>query len=348
MNKIMKNENIKILDCSLRDGGYKFDWEIPLVSVKEIASSLVDSKVDFIEAGYIRDDVINKKKTTLFNSIEQAESLFVHNNNPKILLMFNQGEFSATKLIGIEKSNIISGFRIAFHKNDYKDAIKSAIIIKKLGYSVFFQPMIVSSYSLDQFKALSNEVSRSLDPDGFYIVDSFGAIVTDQLLDYFNILSENSNKNMMLGYHAHNNLQLAFANSIAVINKIKDRRIIIDCSLMGIGRGAGNLPTELITEYLNSEYNSEYDLISIYSTLKNSIIPLSEKKKWGYSFTYFLSAKYHCHPKYAEELMKLDLSADELHNILTKIMLSFSNSFDKVLFEKILYDFKKEKNDTVI
>jgi len=273
--------NIKILDCTLRDGGYKFDWEIPSEYVLNISSSLINSGIDFIEAGYITDHHLDKKKTTLFNFTDQAEALFKSHKklSSKILLMFNQGEFSPETLKKSKKSKIISGFRIAFHKKDFKKAIKSALIIKECGYLVFFQPMILSSYSQDQFYNLIHEVYKNIEPDGFYIVDSFGAIITDKLLDYFRILVQNTDNKIILGYHAHNNFQLAFANSIAVIKEIKGRKLMIDSSLMVIGRGAGNLPTELITEYLNNKFNSHYNLLSIYFSIKNSILPLFEKKK---------------------------------------------------------------------
>ena len=125
------------------------------------------------------------------------------------------------------------------------------------------------------------------------IVDSYGAMYFDDLKRIFDVLNLNLNKNIKIGLHSHNNMQLSFALAIMFINLAKntDRNLIIDSSLMGIGRGAGNACSELLINYLNEKYNKKYDYNQIIKLIDEYIVPLSKKHSWGYSLPYAIAGQ---------------------------------------------------------
>jgi 4-hydroxy 2-oxovalerate aldolase len=146
---------------------------------------------------------------------------------------------------------------------------------------------------------LIDEINK-LDVYCLAIVDTFGSITQAKLAHLFRLIDHNLNPAIRIGYHAHNNLQLAFANAIEIINLHGKRDIVLDCSCYGIGRGAGNLPTELIVNYLNQQQGEEiYNLSPILDTIDLDILPIFREKAWGYSSHHALSGMLDLHPNYA-------------------------------------------------
>lgn len=335
---------IKILDCTLRDGGYINNWNFKNSHICKILQSLQDSKVDIIECGYLNFKEGGKHNTTLFKELDNIDS-FIKNLNPSIakVAMINFGDFNPSSL-PLKQETYIDGIRIAFHKEQLKQALQQAVIVKEKGYKVFFQPMITKRYKDIEFLDMLYKVNE-LDPYSFYIVDSFGSMTLKEFKKYIFLSNDNLNVDIILGYHSHNNMQLAFANAINLSSQGLQRGVILDSSIYGIGRGAGNLNTELIMDYLNKEYKYKYNITPLLEVIDSLLEVLMNKNSWGFSPAQYLSASLEVHPNYVNYLTsKNNVYIATIQKILNKIPFDKRNSFDKGLIEKLYIETLLESN----
>ena len=182
------------------------------------------------------------------------------------------GEISAEEIVP-HQLGYIDGIRLTFHNSECEDTKRLAKDLMGKGYKVFIQPVGSTSYQDDELLALINDVNI-LNPYAFYIVDTLGSMYKNDLLRKFFLVEYNLNKDICFGFHSHNNLQLSFANAMTLLELHTDRHIIIDSSIFGMGRGAGNLNTELITHYINSNIENRYDLVAILELIDDVILPI--------------------------------------------------------------------------
>ncbi|MDD6056226.1 MAG: aldolase catalytic domain-containing protein [Helicobacteraceae bacterium] len=325
---------ISILDCTLRDGGYINNWDFAPQHINRILTSLNAAKIDIIELGYLKDSATFG---TLFQSINALESYASILKTAKKVAMINLGDFNIKSL---EKNkNIIDGIRLAFHKKDLKIALESAAFIKNLGYKLFLQPMVSKSYSDIEFLQLVQSANK-LKPHAFYIVDSFGSMGLKEFSHYLDMVENNLHSSIKIGYHSHNNMQLAFCNAIKMCESNLSHDILLDSSIYGIGRGAGNLNTELIADFLNKEYKKGYKTFYLLEIIDELLENLMRTKRWGFSPAQYLSAKLNCHPNYATYL----LNQNNYHltssaKILEKIPLNKRINYDKALIDRLYKEF---------
>lgn len=327
--------SVQILDCTLRDGGYINDWNFNNSQIKEIFTALKAANIDIVECGYLNDKKGAPENSTLFNSTGTINTLLKKINfDSQLVAMINLGDFDIETLPPKDKT-LLDGIRLAFHKKDFEKALKAARFIIDLGYSLYFQPMISKSYSDLEFLSLIKEANK-LDIYAFYIVDSFGSMTLEEFQRYAIISSYNLNPNILLGYHSHNNMQLAFSNAISLCNNRAKRDVIIDASIYGMGRGAGNLNTELIADYLNQTLNASYNTIALLEIIDTFLASLMRNNPWGFSPAHYLSASLNCHPNYASFLVNKNTNhIVTLRNILEKIPNEKKFSFDQKLIESL-------------
>ena len=326
---------MKILDCTLRDGGYINDWNFSNQQIKNIINSLDNSKIDIIECGYLDDNKGKKENSTLFDNVKTVDNLIKSLNiKAQKVVMINFGDFNINNLKPKNKS-CIDGIRLAFHKKDSKQALKISKKIIQLGYKLYFQPMVTKSFTDYEFLNLIKKVNK-LDIYSFYIVDSFGSMTLNEFQRYLIHANNTLNKKIALGYHSHNNMQLAFSNAINMCNTRLNREIIIDASIYGIGRGAGNLNTELIADYLNNEFNRKYKTLPLLEIIDEFLNSLMKKKPWGFSPAQYLSASFDCHPNYATYLINKNTNhIVGVHKVLEKLSDKSKLSFNKKLIEEL-------------
>lgn len=327
--------NIKILDCTLRDGGYINDWKFSNQQINKILESLEESNVDIIECGYLDDKKGLDKDSTLFKNTKILESLITKTNSDSMkAVMINFQDFDINNLPSNEDSKI-DGIRLAFHKKNLDDALEYGSKVIEKGYKLFFQPMISKNYSDLEFLEMLEKVNK-LNPFSFYIVDSFGSMTLQEFTRYVNLSDNNLNSNITLGYHSHNNMQLAFSNAISLCMSRLNRDIILDSSIYGIGRGAGNLNTELIFDFMNKTFNKEYQTMPLLEVIDDFLNSLMHENPWGFSPAQFLSAAFNCHPNYATYLINKNTKhITEINQMLSLIPEDKKSSFDKVLIEEI-------------
>lgn len=330
---------IKILDCTLRDGGYINNWEFKNSQIEKILDSLTKSGVDIIECGYLDNKKYKDQDSTMFENTQKLDKFLkkIKTNFQKVV-MINHGDYDV-KTLPTKKDTLVNGIRLAFHKEKLDLALDEAKIIISLGYKVYFQPMVTKNYTDLEFLSMIEKVNI-LNPYAFYIVDSFGSMTLDEFNRYLILADSNLVSDISLGYHSHNNMQLAFSNAISMCNLNIKRDLIVDASIYGIGRGAGNLNTELIADYLNKTFDKIYDTLPLLEIIDAFLNSLMKKNSWGFSPAQFLSASFNCHPNYATYLINKNTNhIVGIKKILEKLPNGKKSSFDKELVEKIYVDF---------
>lgn len=340
-------KNINLLDCTLRDGGFVNDWEFGHGNIVNIFERLVSSNIDIIEVGFLDDRRCFDINRTIMPNSDAVEQIFsnLDKGQAMIVAMIDYGTCSLDNIAPCSES-MLDGIRVIFKKQDMKNAIEYCQKIIGKGYKLFVQPVSITSYTDEELLALVESVN-CIQPYSMSIVDTYGLLHKNNLLHYFHLINKNLEQQIGIGYHSHNNFQLGYANSIELMGLDLNRSLIIDGSVYGMGKGAGNAATELLAMYMNDHEASEYDINQILEIIDVNILPFYQKIGWGYSLQYYLSASNDCHPSYVKHLMeKRTLSAKSINEILEKIEKKDKLSFSKSHIESLYLDYQQnEVND---
>lgn len=327
--------NIQILDCTLRDGGYCNEWRFGFDNATKITKGLVESNVEIIECGFLTNRVTYHPDITKFNILEEVSSLIPEDRDRQIfVVMMNYGDYDIKDLPAYDGSSV-DGIRIAFHKKNLKESLELCRQIKEKGYLVFIQAMVSLSYSDDEFLELIRETNK-IKPYAFYIVDSFGMMKEKDLTRLFYMVEHNLAPDIWIGFHGHNNMQLAYSNAQKLTTIQTSRNIIIDSTIYGMGRGAGNLNTELFTEYLNENAGKAYQLKPLLNLIDEILNEFYQRNYWGYSLPNYISAVHNAHPNYASYLDdKKTLTIEGMNDIFNMMNEEKKVSFDKIYIEEL-------------
>jgi 4-hydroxy 2-oxovalerate aldolase len=181
------------------------------------------------------------------------------------------------------------------------------------------------------------------------VVDTYGLMHSKELLNYFDIFNNELDKEVILGYHAHNNFQMAYANSITLMNKGFDRTLVFDGSLYGMGKSAGNACTELLAMYMNEFCGRNFNINQLQEVIDVDILKEFENKSWGYNFEYYIAALNDCHPSYVQYLLdKKALSVKSINEILVGISIDKKLSYDKQLIEGLYREYQERFCDDAL
>ena len=213
------------------------------------------------------------------------------------------------------------------------------------GYMLYIQPMITLRYTDVELIELIEMVNKELpDASGFYIVDSFGEMRPNDMSRVLNLVDHNLIPSMTLGFHSHNNLQMSYSNACALLQFPTNRNLMLDSSIMGMGKGAGNLNTELLLEHLNLYYGKNYKISPLLEVIDKVINQLHSEFYWGYAPEYYLSSANHCTPSYAGHFYnKHMLPIDQVGELLSMIDESKKISFDKNYAEQLWRSYNESK-----
>ena len=227
-------------------------------------------------------------KSTKFSSFKDAEPLLENRKKDcKYAIMINQTGFENFDIPN-RSDKTVDIIRLAYFKREIHDAMIFAKSLKDKGYEVFLQAMATFMYSDDEIDDMLKKIN-DLKPQAFYIVDSFSNLFPEDITSMANSVLSRLNRDIDFGFHAHNNIQMAFANAIAFMNVEDDRKKYIDGSIYGMGRGAGNVPVELLMDYLNRRVK-QYNIEVLLKTYQDYIKPIFEQYFWGYTHPYYLTA----------------------------------------------------------
>ena len=336
--------SISILDCTLRDGGYINSWKFGRSAISDIVSLLEESGVETIECGFI-EDAPQDPDASVYENAEKVDS-FTKKTGTRYVAMIALGDIDAEKVTP-RRPEGIDGIRLTFHKHEFEEEIRQARILMSKGYDIYVQPVGTSTYTDRELLDLIERVN-TLHPYAFYIVDTLGVMYPSDVRRMFSIVDSNLDPETAVGFHSHNNLQLSFSNAQTIMSVSEKRDLIIDSSVFGMGRGAGNLTTELITQYINNTYGHKYNIMPLLSVMERYLNDIYLKTPWGYSSPYYLSAVNRCHPNYANYLMlKKTLGTESISKILSLIPSESRGLYDKKLIERLYYSFQSSKiNDS--
>ena len=340
-------DNLKILDVTLRDGGCVNNFNFGKDYMNKILRALEASQIDYIELGYLDDKNGSEDERTQFINEKVIYQNFLLNKKPntKYVAMVDYSKFDVFNLEP-RNENGIDGIRLCFHKKDRYNMIPLALKIIELGYECFIQPMLTLRYTDEEIDDLIKIINTTLKCiKGIYIVDSFGEMRTPELDRLFKIFDSKLNKDLVLGFHSHNNLQLSYSNAIHILNTPTSRNIMLDSSIMGMGKGAGNLNTELLLEHINLLGNSSYQIAPLLDVIDKVIKPLHNEYRWGYSVEYYLSSINHCTPSYASHYYnKHMLPISKINTLLSLLNDDKKVSFDKEYAEEVYRQYNENNH----
>jgi len=340
--------NIKILDCTLRDGGYVNNWNFGKETIEAISKYLAEAGVDIIEVGFLTDKP-HTPEDSLFSTTEELEGVVQTKKSNMLagMIALGEKEISPLKLEDSQTTGL-DIIRITFHNDETEinRAVAFANILKSKGYKVCMQPVGTTSYSDKELVDLIGQINK-LQPYAFYLVDTLGTLHLNKLLHFVKLIDKNLDMNIRMGFHSHNNYQMSYANAQQLIEYPTKREILIDSSILGMGRGAGNLCTELVVDYLNEFKKANYNLVPILDAIDNHIHPLHKKLKWGYNAHYFVSARQNCHPSYSTLLMNLQtLTMNEVNLLLQSLPKEDRPIFKKKLIEDLYLKLQQSYHET--
>lgn len=336
-------KEIKLLDCTLRDGGYLNDWEFGYANLISTFERLVNSNSEIIEIGFLDERRTFDINRSIMPDTKSAGQIYgkVNKRNAIIVGMIDYGTCGINQLEKCEDS-YLDGIRVIFKKHLMHEAIAFCQQVKDLGYKVFAQAVSITSYNDEELKELVDLVN-ALKPYAMSMVDTYGLLYKDNLMHYFSFLDKNLNPEIGLGYHSHNNFQLAYSNCMEVLRYQTDRMTVIDGTLYGMGKSAGNAPIELLAMHLNEQYEKNYDINQMLEAIDGNVMKWYQKTPWGYNLFYYLAASNHCHPSYVQSLMdKHTLSIKSINEILDKIEDEKKLLFDKKYIENLYYEYQLE------
>jgi len=298
----MFREKIKVLDCTVRDGGLMNNHNFDTRFVREVYKALSDAGIDYMEIGY-------KNSKRLFNSKEYGKWKFC---NDQDIREVTQGVESSTKIsvmvdvdrVDIEdivpkKDSPVDMIRVATYVKDVDKAIYLVNHFADKGYETSVNIMAISRALDNELTECLEQLERESKAQIIYIVDSFGSLY-QETTEFLIKKAKNIVKTKEIGMHAHNNQQLAFSNTIeAIIHNAN----YVDGSIFGLGRAAGNCPTELILGFLK---NPKYDIRPILDVISKEFVPLQKKIEWGYFIPYAITGILDEHPRTAIALRESD------------------------------------------
>ncbi len=288
---------IKILDCTIRDGGLMNNHKFEDETVKAIYLACVDAGIDYMEIGYI-----NSKR--IFSPAEHGAWQFCSEDDIRRVVGENDTPLKLSAMADAEKSDyredilpcdqsVLDMIRVATYIHQIPLALDMIKDAHDKGYETTVNLMAVSTVPENELYGALELLANS-EVGTIYVVDSFGAMYSEQvhlLIEKYMSYAEPAGK--QVGMHAHNNQQLAFANTIEGVVKGAN---MLDASMAGLGRGAGNCPMELLVGFL---HNPKLRLRPILQCVQQYIEPLREKLMWGFDSHYMMTGLLNQHPRAA-------------------------------------------------
>lgn len=349
---------IKLLDCTLRDGGYINDWNFGESVIEKCIVNLEKSRADIIEIGFLKDEKY-KKDRTVYNDVDQISKQIC----PKKPDRMYAAMIECVNPIPLEmlkpcSENTVDMIRVIVWKTKHDkdgnevDAIQEGFrycrgVVEK-GYKLSVQPARVDQYSEKEFIDMI-DLFNTISPYAFYIVDSWGTQTPEQIMRYVRLADKHLAPGVSIGYHGHDNKNLALEIAKAVCTSDIDRDIIIDSSVRGIGRGAGNLDSASAARYLNKKHGKNYG-VPYFDYIGGTFIdPIYSYAKWGKTLPFYMTAERNCNPNYAQYYdFDLKLPMEDIEGILDEI-----SPEDRIIYsvkkaKKYLRQYRRKQLDLVI
>ncbi|MGB2998315.1 MAG: aldolase catalytic domain-containing protein [Phycisphaerae bacterium] len=297
----MFRPEIKVLDCTIRDGGLANDSHFDLEIVRAVYRACCEARIDYVELGY-------RNSKEMFSPEEFGPWRFcdeedlrratdgIENPSTKIAVMQDAHKAVAEDLLPKSES-VVDTIRIATYVKDIDKAIALENAAHEKGYETTINVMAISTESDWELDPALEQIEHESHVVACYVVDSYGALYSEQV-DYLVDKYQRILTSKEVGVHFHNNQQLAFANTIEGIIKGAN---FVDGTIYGLGRAAGNCPTELLLGFLK---NPKFDIRPILDCVAQTIRPLQKELDWGYMVPYMVTGILNQHPRTAMAMLK--------------------------------------------
>jgi 4-hydroxy 2-oxovalerate aldolase len=293
---MVRRENFKILDCTIRDGGLVNNWDFSVDFVKDLYRSLSQAGVEYMEVGYKNSPKLLKGQDSgpwRFLDESFLRDVITEKTQTKLSALVDIGRVDENDILPRHES-LLDLIRVACYIKDVDKGLDLVEKFHSMGYETSLNIMALSHVMENELTEALQEINKS-PVDVVYVVDSYGSMDMNDI-DYLVSKFQRLAPDKELGVHMHNNMQLAFANTVVGAQKGVS---FLDTSVYGMGRAAGNCPTELIVSYLK---NPKYDLRPILGMLEKHMIPMREKWEWGYIIPYAITGILNEHPRTAMAL----------------------------------------------
>ncbi len=322
------SKDVLLLDCTLRDGGFAFEDAIKggrsnnvygKDNVKKLIDLFSQSGIEIIELGAIEITPDDKSDMAIYQNMEAISQTIPKGRRPgQLYAALYRGPDTPIEDIPEWTEGLCDITRVILRYSELEKSLQFCAALSKKGYKVCLQPMVTKRYSESELQSVI-DYANSMDSFAVYFVDSYGYMNSDDVHAYFDRYDKGLKQSIYIGFHPHNNINLAYANSVEFLKIESNRKIIVDSCIMGIGQGAGNLQTELITPHLNREYGKSYNYDMILDACE--IVDMFwQESIWGYSPVYMLPAINNTAYKFAVELRhKHNLQFKEINRLLSSI-----------------------------
>jgi 4-hydroxy 2-oxovalerate aldolase len=295
-------EKIKLLDCTIRDGGLMNNHLFTDQFVREVYRALSQSGIDYMEIGYRSSRELCPPKD--FGAWKYCDDEKIKEitdgieSKMKLSIMVDSHRVKEQQFAPVDKSPIRM-IRVATYVKDMDKAIEMVNRCHDLGYETTVNIMAISKeIEPDTIEALDQLAKCPVNV--VYVVDSFGAMYCEQIEYLVKLFRKHLPENIEIGMHCHNNMQLAFSNTIeGIIHNAN----FLDASLYGIGRGPGNCPLELLVGFLK---NPKFKLGPLLRVIEEQMLPMQKDIEWGYLIPYMITGMLNEHPRAAIEMRKTE------------------------------------------
>ena len=324
----------QLLDCTLRDGAYLVGKKFGDDVIRGIINGLLEAKMDVIEIGFFQDEEFGEGKTVFRNSKDARRFIPDDKRGTMFAVMADYSRFSIENLDECTPDSV-DAVRECFFKKERFDALDAFKAIKAKGYKLFVQPVDILGYTdkeLIEYIELINEI----EPYSLSIVDTFGSMYQEDLHRVFEIINHNLVKTCKIGFHSHNNMQLSNALTQEFIRmSVGKREVVVDATISGMGRGAGNTPTELVAQYMVSQLGYHYNMDAILDVIDGYMDNLRSRCEWGYNTPYFVAGCFSAHVNNIAYLSaKNSIRSKDIRYILNKIGAQARKRYDYDLLER--------------
>lgn len=324
-----------LLDCTLRDGAYIVGGQFGDSAIRGIIDRLDASGAEIIECGWLKDPPHPRGSTYYHVPADLEPYLSGGKKRATYTAMIDWDRYDLDALPPCDGRSI-DAIRVVFPHGKHHEGIEAGRRIAEKGYRVFLQAANTMAYSDGDLADLAGAVNAS-PAVALSVVDTFGAMYEEDLERVASALHRRLRPEVALGFHSHNNQQLSFALSQHFIRMFADtdRQIVVDASLCGMGRGAGNTTTELMVSYLNRKCGCHYDLDAVMDAIDIYMGFFQERYQWGYSTPYFIAGLYQCHVNNIAYLMNNHrANAKDMRRIIESMDPEDRKKYDYDLLER--------------
>ncbi len=341
------NNKIKLLDCTLRDGGYYNNWNFSNDLVENYIKNINESNIDVVEVGFrfLKENTFGNFGNTKENLLKKLK----FKKNLKLGIMINSADFNSyqnyksliNKYFLKKDLSKISLIRLATHLKDMKSILPKIKYLKKLGYKIGVNLMQIDKVKKGELIKVLKLLKSTNSVDVFYFADSFGNLNSKNVKKICRIIKGNWSKEF--GFHAHDNCGLALQNCITAL---ENGARWVDSTIQGMGRGAGNVTTEDLICYLNEKIPGKYNPKPIYYLAESVFKNLKMKHGWGKSIYYHLSAKNNIHPSYIQEiLVDSRYNHNEIIDMIMELSKIKASSFNPITLKDLINEKINLKNN---